>query len=52
MCVGFMYTKENYFTDTVGGAAVGIAAALSIAFILDRLALTDGRARSSLPLDR
>lgn len=36
--VAMVALNQHYFTDTLGGAAVGIAAALATALILDRLA--------------
>jgi undecaprenyl-diphosphatase len=36
--VAMVALNQHYFTDTLGGAAVGAAAALATALILDRLA--------------
>jgi membrane-associated phospholipid phosphatase len=46
VAVALVGLGQHYFTDTVGGAAVGTAVALGIALILDRLALAGGRATS------
>jgi membrane-associated phospholipid phosphatase len=46
VAVALVGLGQHYFTDTVGGAAVGTAVALGIALILDRLALARGRATS------
>jgi membrane-associated phospholipid phosphatase len=39
VAVALVGLDQHYFTDTVGGAAVGTAVALGIALIVDRLAL-------------
>jgi membrane-associated phospholipid phosphatase len=46
VAVALVGLGQHYFTDTVGGAAVGTAVTLGIALILDRLALPGGRATS------
>jgi membrane-associated phospholipid phosphatase len=46
VAVALVGLGQHYFTDTVGGAAVGTVVALGIALILDRLALAGGRATS------
>jgi membrane-associated phospholipid phosphatase len=43
--VALVGLSHHYFTDTVGGAAVGVAVVLATAFILDRLVAIDLRSR-------
>jgi membrane-associated phospholipid phosphatase len=38
VAVGLVVLGQHYFTDTAGGAAVGIAVALATALVIDRLA--------------
>jgi membrane-associated phospholipid phosphatase len=38
VAVALVVLGQHYFTDTVGGAAVGIAVALATALVIDRLA--------------
>jgi membrane-associated phospholipid phosphatase len=39
--VGLMGLRWHYFTDTVGGAAVGLGAVLAVALVLDTRVVTD-----------
>jgi membrane-associated phospholipid phosphatase len=49
VAVALVGLGHHYFTDTVGGAAVGTAVVLATALVLDRLAPEAPRDRARLP---
>ena len=49
VALGLVAWHQHYFTDTVAGAAVGIAIALSTALVLDRLAARRTRPATDAP---
>jgi membrane-associated phospholipid phosphatase len=44
VAIGLVVGRQHYFTDTIGGAAVGIGVALSAALVIDKVAERRGRA--------
>lgn len=51
VCVGLVLAHLHYFTDTIGGAAVGTGVTLAVAFAIDRATARTARrhARAAIP---